>query len=66
MRGVRAVIPCLLIAFALPGSMRSAGAQPRSDVDAMAYAMSAPIAAAGGFSPGVSPGNTILAGKRRS
>jgi hypothetical protein len=66
MRGVRAVISCLLAAYALPGCMQSAVAQPRNNVDAMAYAMSAPMAATGRFSPGVSPGDTILVGGHRS
>ena len=53
MRGVRAVIPCLLAALALSGCMRSTGpvTQPRSDLDAIAYGQSysmtpAPIAVA--------------------
>jgi hypothetical protein len=64
MRGVRAVISYLLAAYALPGCMQSAVARPRNNVDAMACAVSAPMAAAGGFSPGVSRGDTILVGKR--
>ena len=64
MRGVRAVISSLLTAFALPGCMQSAGAQPRNNIDAMADATSAPMAAAGEFSPGVSRSDTILVGKR--
>jgi hypothetical protein len=64
MRGVRAVISCLLAAYALPGCMQSAVAQPRNNVDAMADTMSAPMAAAGGFSPGVSHGDTVLVGRR--
>jgi polysaccharide export outer membrane protein len=51
MRGVRTVILCLLAALALSGCMRSTGpvAQPRSDLDAIAYGQSygmtpAPIA----------------------
>jgi polysaccharide export outer membrane protein len=41
MRGVRAVIPCLLAALALSGCMRTAapvaGAQPQNDLDSLAY-----------------------------
>jgi polysaccharide export outer membrane protein len=48
MRGVRAVISCLLVALALPGCMRTSGpvavAQPQSDLDSMAYGQ--PYAAA--------------------
>jgi uncharacterized membrane protein len=55
MRGLRAVIPCLLTAFALPSCMQSPGARPRSNINAMAV----PIAAAGRFSPG----DTIRVGK---
>jgi polysaccharide biosynthesis/export protein len=44
MRGVRAVIFCLLAALALSGCMRTTGpvavAQPQSDLDAMAYGQS--------------------------
>jgi hypothetical protein len=58
-------MPCLLAAYALPGCLQSAVAQPRNNVDAMADAASAPMAAAGGFSPAVSRSDTILVGKRR-
>src|SRR3954471_23431903 len=41
MRGVRAVISCLLTALALSGCMRTTGpvatAEPQSDLDSMAY-----------------------------
>jgi polysaccharide export outer membrane protein len=41
MRGVRAVIPCLLAALALSGCMRTAApvavAEPQNDLDSMAY-----------------------------
>ena len=44
MRGVRAVIVCLLAALALSGCMRTTGpvavAQPQSDLDSMAYGQS--------------------------
>jgi polysaccharide export outer membrane protein len=44
MRGVRAAIVCLLVALALAGCMRTTGpvamAQPRSDLDTMAYGRS--------------------------
>jgi polysaccharide export outer membrane protein len=44
MRGVRAVIPCLLAALALSGCMRASGpvavVQPQSDLDSMAYGQS--------------------------
>jgi polysaccharide biosynthesis/export protein len=50
MRGVRAVNFCLLAALALPGCMRTsqpvAVAQPRSDLDSMAYGQSYGTAAA--------------------
>jgi polysaccharide biosynthesis/export protein len=50
MRGVRAVALCLLAALALPGCMRSASpvaeAQPRSDLDSMAYGQSYAMAPA--------------------
>ena len=49
MRGVRAVIACLLAALALSGCMRTTGpvavAQPQSDLDAMAYGQSYAMAA---------------------
>jgi polysaccharide biosynthesis/export protein len=60
MRGVRAVIFCLLAALALPGCMRTsqpvAVAQPRSDLDSMAYGQSygtapAPMAVAYAAAP---------------
>src|SRR6266481_8743231 len=57
MRGLRAAMPCLLAAYALPGCMQSAGARPRNNVDAMAYATFAAMAAKG-FSPGVGRGDT--------
>jgi polysaccharide export outer membrane protein len=44
MRGVRTAIVCLLVALVLSGCMRTTGpvavAQPRSDLDAMAYGQS--------------------------
>ena len=50
MRGVRAVIVCLLAALALSGCMRTtapvAVAQPQSDLDAMAYGQSYAMAPA--------------------
>jgi polysaccharide export outer membrane protein len=50
MRGVRAVALCLLAALALPGCMRTASpvaeAQPRSDLDSMAYGQSYAMAPA--------------------
>jgi polysaccharide biosynthesis/export protein len=53
MRGVRALILCLLTALALPGCMRTTGpfelAQPQGDLDSVAYGKSygpAPAAAA--------------------
>jgi polysaccharide biosynthesis/export protein len=50
MRGVRAVILCLFAALALPGCIQPAApvatAQPRSDLDAMAYGIPAPTAVA--------------------
>jgi polysaccharide export outer membrane protein len=50
MRGARAVIPCLLAALALSGCIRAAGpvavAQPRSDLDTMAYGQSYAMAPA--------------------
>jgi polysaccharide biosynthesis/export protein len=50
MRGVRAVALCLLAALALPGCMCSASpvaaAQPRSDLDSMAYGQSYAMAPA--------------------
>jgi polysaccharide biosynthesis/export protein len=60
MRGVRAAIFCLLAALALPGCMRTsqpvAVAQPRSDLDSMAYGQSygmtpAPMAVAYAAAP---------------
>ena len=60
MRGVRAVIFCLIAALALPGCMRSvapvAAVQPQSNLDSMAYGQSygiapAPIAVAYAAAP---------------
>jgi polysaccharide export outer membrane protein len=60
MRGVRAVIFCLIVALALPGCMRSvapvAVVQPQSNLDSMAYGQSygiapAPIAVAYAAAP---------------
>src|SRR5665213_249487 len=53
MQSVRAIIPCLLVALALPGCMRTTGpvalAQPQADLDSMAYGQRAyaasPVAA---------------------
>jgi polysaccharide export outer membrane protein len=50
MRGVRAVMVCLVAALALPGCMRTTGpvavAQPQGDLDAMAYGSSYAMAPA--------------------
>jgi polysaccharide export outer membrane protein len=48
MRGVRAVIPCLLAALALPGCIRTTApvAQAQGDLDAMAYGRSYAMAPA--------------------
>jgi polysaccharide export outer membrane protein len=48
MRGVRAVIPCLLAALALPGCIRTTApvAQAQGDLDAIAYGQSYGMAAA--------------------
>jgi polysaccharide biosynthesis/export protein len=53
MRGVRAVIPCLLAALALPGCIRTTApvAQAQGDLDAMAY----------GQSYGMAPAPTMVA-----
>jgi polysaccharide export outer membrane protein len=70
MRGVRAVISCLLAALALSGCMRSSApvavAQPRGDLDSMAYGQTYNMAARYVVPLGtaLSPGDTVLVGER--
>jgi polysaccharide export outer membrane protein len=75
MRGVRAVIFCLIAALVLSGCLRRgapvAAVQPQSDLDARAYGQSygmtpAPsaVAYATAAMSAVSPGDTVLAGER--
>jgi hypothetical protein len=72
MRGVRAVIFCLIAALVLSGCLRRgapvAAVQPQSNLDARAYGQShgmipGPSAVAYAMSA-VSPGDTVLVGER--
>jgi polysaccharide biosynthesis/export protein len=77
MRGVRAVIFCLIAALVLSGCLRRgapvAAVQPQSDLDARAYGQShgmtpGPSAVAYAYAAApmsaVSPGDTVLVGER--
>ncbi len=71
MRGVRAVMICLVAALALPGRMHAVGpiamAQPQRDLDSLA---SGPADGSGSMrlvvplGTAVSSGDTVLAGER--
>jgi len=71
MRGVRAVMICLVAALALPGRMHAAGpaamAQPQGDLDSLAYG---PADGSGSMrvvvplGTAVSPGDAVLVAER--
>ena len=71
MRGVRAVMLCLVAALALPGRMHAAGpaamAEPQGDLDSLAYG---PADGSGSMrvvvplGTAVSPGDAVLVAER--